>query len=79
MQHESAAPGMSSGRIIRLPVRFRLSKAGKVERCVKHLDVSVPAAAIVEARSGREGKTGRRDQIGSDLQLSWAVRAEIKA
>jgi len=27
-------------RIIRLPVGFRLNKAGKVVRCTKHLDLS---------------------------------------
>jgi hypothetical protein len=27
-------------RVIRLPVGFRLDKAGKVVRCTKHLDVS---------------------------------------
>jgi hypothetical protein len=31
---------MNRGRIIRLPVGFRLTKAGKVERCTKHLDIS---------------------------------------
>jgi len=27
-------------RIIRLPVGFRVDKAGRVVRCIKHLDVS---------------------------------------
>jgi hypothetical protein len=29
-----------SGRVIRLPIGFRVTKAGKVERCTRHLDVS---------------------------------------
>ena len=41
--------------------------------------VGAPSAAIVETHQGDEGYTDRRDQIGSDLQLSWAVGLEIKA
>jgi hypothetical protein len=69
---------MSGGRIIRLPVGFRVIKAGKVVRCTSILSIGAATAARVETCAGSEGKTDRRDQIGSYLQLSWAVGSEIK-
>jgi hypothetical protein len=41
---------MSSGRIIRLPVGFRLNKAGKIVRCTKHLDVSARLRHLASKR-----------------------------
>jgi hypothetical protein len=48
-------------RIIRLPVGFRVSKAGKVVRCTKqYRRVGAPSAAGVKAYQGRAGKDESR-------------------
>jgi len=75
-------------RIIRLPVGFRVDKAGNVVRCTRHLDVSARlrqrSSKRVRARlsrmtTGGEGKTDRRDQTWLYSRLNWAVGSEIKA